>query len=356
MGRRWKTSKTSILSLAFVTAVGVRDAVAQSAAPSVELGLDISATLVPESSGLQRGPRLVVNLDGHNALQFTANLQALSPWEDAAERDTDLYLAAYRRLLHAAGPLRVAATLGGGVERTVITTPAVTFGRPPVTFPASRGVQLRPAFTTGAAIDLRLGRRAAIALESSFLLTDRIGGRLSGGLLVPLRPYSAGPSRLASSVPWAELDAGERAWITTAAGREVQGEVVGRSAATLTLRTGTGVLSFTADEVHAIDTTDPIRNGAVLGAKIGGIGALGLSISMTVLVCTYLEECSAGEVAGINTLLAGMGTGVGAVTGALVDSLRERRVPMYRRGGSAGIRLAPIVAEGRLGGRAVIRW
>ncbi len=347
--------RTLIVALAFVAGVAVRGASAQSAAPPVELGLDASTTLVPDRRGLQRGPRLVVNFDGRNSVQFTASLQKLSPWGDFAQRETDLYLAAYRRLVHAAGPVRVSATLGGGLERTVIFVPATTFGDPPVTFPSSRGVEVLPAFTTGAAIDFRLGRRAAIILESSFVLTNRLGGRFSGGLVVPVGSYPS-EGRLASSVPWAELDAGERAWVSTGDGREVDGEVVGRSAATLTLRTRTGRVSFTADDVRAIDTTDPIRNGTVLGAKIGSFGALVPSVLITYLVCALEEECGAGEVLWVSGVLVGMGAGVGAATGALADSLRERRVPLYRRGGSTSVMMAPIVGAHRLGGRAVIRW
>jgi hypothetical protein len=157
-------------------------------------------------------------------------------------------------------------------------------------------------------------------------------------------------------VPWAELDAGERAWVTTADGREVDGEVVGRTAATLTLRTPTATVSFTADDVRAIDTTDPIRNGTVLGAKIGGLGAIAPAVLVTGLLCVLEDGCSASEVLGVNGLLIGMGLGIGAATGALADSLRERRVPLYRRGDSSRVMLTPVVGRHRLGGRAVIRW
>ena len=347
--------RSLVLSLAFVAGVAVCDASAQSAAPRVELGLDVSGLLVPDPNGFHRGPRLVVNFDGRNSVQFTASLQKLSPWDDFADRETDLYLAAYRRLVHAAGPVRVSATLGGGLERTVIATPPITFGDPPITFPATRGVEVLPAFTTGAAIDVRVGSRAAIVLESSFVLTDRLGGRLSGGLVVPLGSYPS-RDRLASSVPWAALDAGERAWVTTDDGRDVDGEVVGRTAATLTLRTPAATVSFTADDVRAIDTTDPIRNGTVLGAKIGGFGALVPSVFVTYLICAFEEECGVGEVLWVNGLLVGMGAGIGAATGALADSLRERRVPLYRRAGSTRVMLTPVVGRHRLGGRAVIRW
>jgi hypothetical protein len=347
--------RSSMLTIAFVAGVAVGDAGAQSAVPPMEIGVDVSGTVVPDRRGVQWGPRVVVNFDGRDSLQLTASLQRLSPWQ-GARRKTDLYLASYRRLLLSAGAVRLSATLGGGLERTVIVTPAITFGDPPITFPSSRGAEVLPVFTTGGVVDLRLGSRAAIVLESSFVLTDVIGGRFSGGLVVPLRPYAPEPGRLAPSVPWARLDAGDRAWVTTSDGREVDGEVIGRSAATLTLRTRSGMVAVSADVVRAIDTTDPIRDGTVIGAKIGALGALVPAVFATLLYCSLEENCGGGEVVWINGMLIGMGVGVGAATGALADSLREGRVPLYRRGGSAGVKLAPVIGAHRLGALAVIRW
>lgn len=56
----------------------------------------------------------------------------------------------------------------------------------------------------------------------------------------------------------------------------------------------------------------------------------------------------------VNGVLVGIGAGIGAATGALADSLRERRVLLYRRGGSTRVMLAPVVGGHRRGGRAVI--
>src|SRR5262245_10625685 len=199
-------------ALALVTAVAVRDAAAQSPAPAVGLGLDVAATITSDHS-VHRGPRLVVHFTGRDALQVTATLQRLAPLEDFAQVETDLYLASYRRLLHTTGPVRVFGTLGGGLQRTLIVTPPITFGNPPVTFPSTRGSEILPAFTTGAGIDVRLASRAALVIESSFVLSDKFGGRVSAGLVVPLRAYPSPTPRLDASVPWATLDAGERAWV-----------------------------------------------------------------------------------------------------------------------------------------------
>jgi hypothetical protein len=344
-----------ILGVLFLAGIAARDASAQSAAPPVEIGVDASTTLTSDPPGLQWGPRLAINFDGHNAIQFTTSLQRISPQAGLYQIETDLYLAAYRRLVHATGPIRVYATLGGGIERTVIVTPAVTFGNSPVTFPSTRGTEVLPAFTTGAAVNLQLGRRAAIVLESSFVLSDTLGGRFSGGLVVPIGSYPGGPGRLASSVPWAKLDPGERAWVTTADGREVDGEVVDRSAARLILRTRTGRSTFTADDLRAIDTTDPIRNGTIIGAAVGGAGMVVPSIFATLIVCSE-ETCGPADVFWINGALIGMGAGIGAAAGAMIDSLRVRRVPLYRRGGAPSVSVAPIVGPHKLGGGGVIRW
>lgn len=347
-----------LLTLALVAGVGASDASAQSAAPPVEVGVDVTASL---ARGVQGGPRLVVSFDGRNAAQFTFSFQGLSPWDDLAQsqaqRKTDHYLVAYRRLVHDAAPVRLFATLGGGLERTVIFTPAITFGDPPITFPSSKGVHVRPVMTTGAAVDFRLGRRAAIVLESSFVLVAGLDGRFSAALVVPVSSYPA-RDPLASSVPWARLDTGARAWVTTVDGREVDGEVTGRSAATLTLRTLTGTELLSADDVRAIDTTDSIRNGIKVGTIIGSLAGILPAIGAAALVCLDQprDECGNGERLSVGAVLIGMGAGIGAATGALADSLRERRVPLYRRSASTSVMLAPIADGHRLGGRAVIRW
>lgn len=347
--------RSLIWALALVAGVAVCDASAQSAAPPAELGLEVAA-LVPNINGPQLGPRLVVNFDGRTSVQFMASFQKLSRLDDSARSKTDAYLVAYRRLVHTDGPVRVFATIGGGLTRTFIVTDPQTFGNPPITFAATSGAEVLPAFTTGAAIDFRLPGRAAIVLESAFVLRDTLGARFSGVLVVPVGSNRSRPERLASSVPWAELDAGDRAWVTTGDGREVDGEVVWRTAGTLTLRTRTGMAAFAAGDVREIDTTDPIRNGTVLGLKIGTFGAIVPAFFVTLLFCSLDDGCSAGEILGVNSLFFGIGAGVGAATGALTDSLRERRVPVYRRGGSTRVMVAPIVGGHRLGGRAVIRW
>lgn len=349
MHRSW------IVAVAVVAGLVARDASAQSAAPPVEVGLDVTGLLDPDIPGFHFGPRLAVNFDGRNALQFTASLQKLRTEDFLGQMKTDLYLGTYRRLVHAAGPVRVSALLGGGLERTFIITPAVTFGNPPVTFPSTRGAELVPAVTTGAAVDFRLGRRAAIVLESSVVLSDRLNGRLSAGLVVPIGAYASGPHPLASSVPWAGLDPGERAWVTTSDGREVEGEVLDRSDTSLVLRTRTGRSVFSVDDLRAIDTTDPIRNGTLIGTAIGAAGAVVPGIFVNLIYCSE-EHCGAAEALWINSFFIGMGAGIGAATGALADSLRVRRAPLYRRGSPPSISVAPIVGRRQIGGGAVIRW
>ena len=330
---------------------------AQSAAPPFEIGLDASALLTPDRGSLGRGPRLVVNFDGRNALEVKTSLRALSSFDVPGQQQTDLYLAAYKRVVHAAGPVRVFASIGGGVERTRISVPGTSWpGPPPVFFPPSSARQLLPAFTSGGGLDIRLGSRAAVVLESSVVITGRLTGRLSGGLVVPVGRYPSGPHGLPTSVPWADLSEGDRVWVTTADGHEVAGEVILRSARRLDIRTGSRLVSLAPDDVRAIDTTDPIRNGVVLGAMIGGVGALAPSAFITYVLCAFEEECRVGDVLLVNGFFVGLGAGIGAATGAIADSLRERRAPLYRRGSTVGITVAPLLRKGSVGVGGGIRW
>jgi hypothetical protein len=354
------TFRQIAVCLSVVLAASVRVALAQSL-PTVELGVDATASLDPDR-GFQWGPRVVINSDERNSVQFTASLQNLR-WrnvgsqDDGVQQQIDTYLVAYRRLVHASGPVRVSALLGGGLERTLLVTPTITFGDPPITFPGSRGAEIDPAFTIGATFDIRLWKRAAVAVEASAVFTDVINGRVSGGVVIPVGAYGSSRERLPSSVPWAQLDPGERAWITTSDGREVDGRVLTRTGSTLTLQTVVDRITLAAADVRAIDTTDPIRNGAVLGAKIGGLGAAGFAAFVTVALCAMEEGCGRSELLLFNTAFAGLGAGIGAVTGALADSLRERRAPLYRRGESSScVIVAPMVGKRGFGGRAVIVW
>lgn len=132
-----------IATLVLLAGLLARDASAQSAAPPVEVGLDVAGTLMPNYPGLEWSPRVAFNFDGRNSVQLTASLQMRDVENAFAQYKTDLYLASYRRLVHAAGPIRVSALLGGGLERTVISTPAVTFGNPPSTFSRHKGRRSR---------------------------------------------------------------------------------------------------------------------------------------------------------------------------------------------------------------------
>ncbi|MCC7010047.1 MAG: hypothetical protein IT184_14665 [Acidobacteria bacterium] len=349
--------RSLFLAVAFVTSPAAHQAAAQTAAPAVELGIDASALLIRDRGGLARGPRLVVNFDGRNALQVTTSLQALSPSEPLTKRTTDLHLAAFKRVVHAEGPVRAFTTLGGGFARTLIVVGESALpGPPPVTFPASRSSEVLPAFTVGGGVDVRVGAHAAIVLESSFILTDRLAGRLSAGVVVPIGAYPTRPRDVAASTPWAGLAEGDRAWVTNGQGREIAGEVVLRSASRLTLHTAGGLMSFAPDEIDAIDTTDSIRNGIARGVKIGALGALAPSVLVTYLACAFEEECGAGEVLAVNALFVGIGAGIGSAIGALADSLRDHRAPLYRRTLGTGITVTPLLRKQGAGVAAVVRW
>lgn len=346
-----------VLCVALALAIGpaAADAAAQAAAPPVEIGFDVSSVLSTDRGSVAPGPRLVINFDGRNALEATASLEPLSSYHLGAQRRTDLYLVAFKRVVHASGPVRAFATLGGGLARTRIVVPESTWpGSPGIVSPASSRQESLPAAAVGTGIDIRAGRYVAVTLESSFVVADRLGGRLSAGLTVPLGAYPR-HRRLPASVPWTGLSDGDHAWVTAHDDRMTGGEVVGRSETRLELRTPQGIASFAPEDVRAIDTTDPIRNGTILGAKIGGLGALVPSTLATYLVCLE-EDCGVSEILGLNALFVGLGAGVGAATGAIVDSLRDGRVPLYRRDGVTGVTVGPFVNRNGAGVGAAFRW
>jgi hypothetical protein len=238
----------------------------------------------------------------------------------------------------------------------VIFTPETVFpGVSPIVWPASTARLWEPAVTIGSGVDLRIGRHASVVLESSVIFTGQIVGRFSAGVVVPVGAYPTRPGVLAAAVPWRGLSEGDRAWVTRGGGQEVAGEVVRLSSTSLVLRTGAGVETFGPDDIAAIDTTDPIRNGTVRGAKIGAIGGAGQAVFVSLLLCA-MEECDAQELVGVNATLVGIGTGVGAAIGALADSLRERREPLYRRRGAAAFTITPLLGKQALGVGGVIRW
>jgi hypothetical protein len=329
-------------------------ACAQAASPLVEAGIDLVGLLATGSSGPGRGPRLVVHFDERDALQLQVTLQPLTADGPVERTETDRYLATFKRVVHQRGSTRVFTTLGGAIERCRIVVPAITFGNPPITIPESSLTETVPAFTLGSGVEFRLGTHVAVVLDAALVWSDVIGGQLAAGLLVPLRAYPARSEPLASSVPWSPVSEGTRVWVTTEDGQEVDGAIVAMSATRLDLRTAAGRVTFAPERVRAIDTTDPIRNGVVLGAKIGGFGAILPSVLISYLVCAFEEECSAGDLVGVNALFIGLGTGIGATVGALADSLRERRAPVYRRSSGSAFSVVPIApARGRGFGVAV---
>lgn len=77
---------------------------------------------------------------------------------------------------------------------------------------------------------------------------------------------------------------------------------------------------------------------------------------ITYVLCAFEEECRVGDVLLVNGFLVGIGAGVGAATGAIVDSLRERRALLYRSGGRTSITVAPLRRKQSAGLGAAVRW
>ena len=115
-------------------------------------------------------------------------------------------------------------------------------------------------------------------------------------------------------------------WVTATDGREWQGRVVSASGPELRLAGRSGQVSVDWDEIGLVEANvqDPIANGVWNGALTGGLSAAGFAGFIVALVCS-IEGCDASDVTEFALLWSGVGAGVGAATGALVDRARPSR-------------------------------
>ena len=329
---------------------------AQAAAPGVEVGVHGGGLLASPRPTPSFGPRLTIRFDTHTAFEVLADLQrpvTTSPFETI---ETDMVYARVKRTVFARAATSVFATIGGGGGRARISTSEQVFGAGPVVLPATSVTTAEMALVTGGGIDVRLAPRLRLILESEAMFgTGGITGRVVAGLAMPLQALPSPGAALPADVPWARLEAGDRAWVTTTDGRSFDGEVVSRTRTELQVATGAGRVALSHDDIQRLSTADPIRDGTMRGFLIGGFSALGYSAFGTVVVCAT-ESCSGGDIVRINGILGGLGFGIGATIGALTDSFRERPVEIYRRGAAADISVIPVVSRRSAGVGGAIRW
>src|SRR5512141_1634833 len=170
------------------------------------------------------------------------------------------------------------------------------------------------------------------------------------GLLMTLSVTACAGNRIPTTFPdmGKRVSEGTTVYVTTTDGKEVQGKLATISASSMTVSLrDRSTRDFGEADVTRIRAKDPLWNGMLIGAAIGGF----FTFAMNDASC--VEPYAAPDCVKVSR---GAGTAIGTVIGAAVgtgfDMLHHRRVfrgTTPRRG--ASLFIAPVVTPGLLGVR-----
>jgi hypothetical protein len=116
------------------------------------------------------------------------------------------------------------------------------------------------------------------------------------------------------------VEPGTTVSILSVDGREVTGRITSLTPASLTI-IGQGAQSMPASQVGRVTIQDSPRNGALIGAAIGGGAGIASGLLLSAICANEGGDC-AGPVIGV----IGLGTAAGAGIGWLADRLHQRVV------------------------------
>lgn len=345
-------------SVAFVLLLGLASsALARQASegPRLDVGASVA---VRASSDARQGfsPRVTWNVTDQTALEGFADIShEVSTARGSGPARVVLFGQLKRRLMHTAvGNLFAVAGMhvsywrrpSGGLS---LTTPDGT-----TTF--SNGSRTRHDWWSGVSIggghEVPIGRRLIVRADAQFGTTnDGPLVRTSIGAAVRLgwrerRPATPGTQ---AGVPRSRT-AGHVVWVTMFDGRELKGRLTASGSGTLDLSQADGVTTIALAEIRQIESTDSLSDGARRGALVGGLG-LGILAYRAFL---NSSESDGAPVAGI--MLGGIGAGLGALGGAMVDSFVEGRQVVYRAPARPTLTIAPLVSRQANGVIAHLAW
>lgn len=138
---------------------------------------------------------------------------------------------------------------------------------------------------------------------------------------------------------------GTTVYVTSADGKDVQGKLgtVSVSSMTVLLRDGS-TRDFGEAEVTGVRVRDPLWNGMLIGAGVGGFFTAVLNDASCVEPYASPDCIKVSRGAGI-----AIGTAIGAALGTGFDLLHRRRVFRgTKSGGKAALFIAPVVTRERL--------
>jgi hypothetical protein len=319
--------------------------------PPVEVSVQVAGLARGDGeSGVAPGVKVSWNLDRRTAIDFAADFQprqSSGPYSSQTQR---LFLVELRQSLIESGDTKVFGLIGGGAGSRDRTYAPYTSG--PYTSPGFTYREDIRAFEAGAGIERRLAPYLALRADASFILSNISADLRAGiGVSVPIRPFPKAPAQ-ATVFPagFYSVHTGQKVWVTTSDGQVRMGEVAALSANTITLRHRDGQTQLAAADVRRIDGVDSIKDGAWIGAGVGAGVAL-----VTGVLAYAVDGGDGGEAFAFGLAWGGIGFGMGAMAGAVIDGCHEGRRVLYD-GRKSTISLAPIVTNKGAGVGATIRW
>jgi hypothetical protein len=319
--------------------------------PAVEVGVRMAAQANDRVPGVGGGAQLSWNVDPRTAIEASVDFM---PHTNSAYTNGRVWIGyiQLKRTLHASGPNRFFATIGGGggYEHVTYTYPIYTPGG----FISGGRATFRNgigAFTIGAGYDRTLGRHVAFDVQTQFVIAGSYGGvRTTLGLSVPVGGFAR---RTDTSEPtlatFSNVDVGQTAWITMADGRLWKGRVATISTTTLELTHAKTTTPLLLADVRKIEAPDRITDGALRGTLIG------MAAGIPAFIAALSWDDDPGFALMVGFGWTGLGAGMGAVVGAIADSFHEGRRTVYDAG-KASVTLSPIVTKKGAGVGATIRW
>jgi hypothetical protein len=141
-------------------------------------------------------------------------------------------------------------------------------------------------------------------------------------------------------------------WVTMFDGRELKARLKASDGKTIELSQADGEVSVLLSDVWRLESPDSLANGAGWGALIGGVGfALQASAAFA-----FSSDVDLDAVPGAALMLGGIGAGLGALGGLMVDSLIEGRRVIYSAAKPVTVTIDPLVSSNGTGVSARVRW
>ncbi|MEO7190951.1 MAG: hypothetical protein ABI051_07830 [Vicinamibacterales bacterium] len=302
--------QTVLLVMAALVCPSMSSAQLSGTGAGLEVGADLSGSPDGYGGWWSLSPRIAIRAGSRTTVEvsFAPELSR------AGVSHVDYLLAHMRRTVHQFDTGRVVASAGLAQYHSVFYSP--------YRVGSSRDTNWGPTMGIGTEIDLATYLR--LRLDVQYVITDRQLLRFGGGLTVPIgRAVSAARDDAPSG--WPRLRRGQTVWVTDEAGIRTKGDLTSLSATELTVTRRGGGRTLATANVRRIEVPDRVVDGLAAGGITGGVAGGVLGALLFHSLCEQDGPCAAlGAM-----IFGGLGGGMGALTGVLVDSFHDGRRTVY---------------------------